>query len=124
MPIETDVDLNNQITTHTVKGETSFDEMMATIRAFYSGNPTANVIWDLREGTFAALASKQIESIATLTSGLSKHRIVGKTAGIVAHDVDFGIVRMFSSLVEAKGYKPETGVFHDKKAAMDWIAGK
>jgi hypothetical protein len=124
MPIDTRVDLKNQVTVHTVKGKASFDDAVATIRDFYSTNPTSNVVWDFREGTLVALSSKEIESIAELTSALSKNRTVGKTAGIVARDVDFGISRMFQSLVEVKGYRPEVRVFHDEKEALDWIIGK
>jgi hypothetical protein len=53
MPIHTDMNPEKQLTIHTVKGEVTFEEAMATLKAFYSGNPTLNVIMGSSRGNNA-----------------------------------------------------------------------
>jgi hypothetical protein len=121
VPIQTHTDREKQLTINKVMGEVSFEEAMATLNAFYSGNPTLNVIWDLTEGTIRALSSEQLEMIADALAPASKKRMGGKTAGVAPADIDFGMARMFGILVELTGYKPEVRIFRELKDAVDWV---
>jgi hypothetical protein len=121
MPIHTDMKGEKQLTIHTVTGEVSFEEAMATLNAFYSDNPTLNVIWDLTEGTIRALSSAHLEKIMDFISPASKKRTGGKTAGVAPADIDFGLARMFQILAELSGYKPSVRIFRELKDAFDWL---
>jgi hypothetical protein len=121
MTIHTDINSEKQLTIHTVTGEVSFEEAMATLNTFYSGNPTLNVIWDLTAGTMSGLSSDQLEKILDSVSPASKKRTEGKTAGVAPADIDFGLARMFQLLAELTGYKPSVRIFRELKEAIDWI---
>jgi len=123
MPIHTQVDLERQLTIHTVKGEVFFDETMSTFKTFYLGNPTLNVLWDFREGTLVQLSSIQIKTLADFVAKSSKTRIGGKTAGVTPNDIDFGLGRLFSTLTEMSGYKPTIRIFRQFQDAVDWLLG-
>ncbi len=124
MPIHTDMNREKQLTIHTVIGEVSFEEAMATPNAFYSDNPTLNVIWDLTEGTMRALSSDRLEKIMDSISPASKKRTGGKTAGVAPADIDFGLARMFQVFAELSGYKPSVRIFRELKEAVDWTTAK
>ena len=74
MPIHTGVDFEKQLTVQKVIGEVSFEETMAALNAFYEGNTTLHVMWDLTEGTIARLTGSQIRSISDSVSMMSEKR--------------------------------------------------
>jgi len=121
MPIHTEINREKQLTMHRVVGEVSFEEAMATLQAFYSGNPTLNVIWDMTEGTIRALTSGQLEKIMDSVSPASVKREGGKTAGVAPEDIDFGLARMFQIVAELTGYKPSVRIFRELRDALDWM---
>ena len=61
MPITTSVDNDKQLTTHTVIGEISFEEVMTTLRQFWEGQLTISVLWDFRKGSMARFSFIEIE---------------------------------------------------------------
>ena len=105
-------------------GEVTFEEAMATLEAFYSGNPTLNVIWDMTEGTIRTLSSDQLQKLLDSVSPASKKRAGGKTAGVAPADIDFGLARMIQILAELSGYKASVKIFRALKDAADWVTAE
>jgi hypothetical protein len=48
MAIHSSLDRLRNLTTFFVNGELTFDEQIQTLKEFYIGAPTANVLWDFR----------------------------------------------------------------------------
>jgi hypothetical protein len=121
MSIQTAIDLEKQLTIHTVEGDVNFDEAMEVFKKYYSGKTTRNVLWDFSTGSMVNFSSDQIRVIANFLSGVSDTRSAGKTAGVVHQDVDFGLARVFETLVESSSYKPSIRIFRKYDEAMNWL---
>ncbi len=76
MSITTSVDNDKKLTTHTVIGEVSFEEVMITLRQFWEGQPTMNVLWDFRKGSMAQLSFIEIERVADYVTFQAEKRVV------------------------------------------------
>jgi hypothetical protein len=126
MPITTDIDLWGQLTVHTASGELTIDEIDQTVKAFYRGTPTKNVLWDMENGTIRNLTVHQIRrsifELGTLNSlGLTDVRIDGRTAIVVSAAEDFGLARVAATMWELEGMPFEGEVFFDLDKAMQWL---
>ena len=53
------------MTVFTVKGVLSFDNAMPVIKAFYDGDPTKHVVWDMTDITEVQITSEEVIKIAT-----------------------------------------------------------
>lgn len=123
MPIDIQVISDKNLTIFAVKGEVTFDEGMAVLQAFYGSNPTLYSLWDIREGTLSKITSEEIDRIVDFLAEVSASRMGGKTAGVVAKDIDFGIARMFEAISEIRKYKPKVRIFRQIDHAMNWLFG-
>ena len=63
MPITTTTDHDRQLTIHTVTGEPAFEDGMATLKQFWEGQPTMNVLWDFRKASLARVSFEETEAI-------------------------------------------------------------
>jgi hypothetical protein len=124
MPIKTTIDLEHQLTIHTVEGDVTFDEAIEVFKKYYSGKTTRNVLWDFSVGSMVKFSSDQIRLITDFISGVSGTRSAGKTAGVVHQDVDFGLARVFETLFESSSYKPLIRIFRKYGEAMNWLQEK
>ena len=124
MPITTTIDPEKQLAIHRVEGNATFDEAMEAIKKYYSGKTTPNLLWDFSAGSLVKLSPDQITLLAEYIQRVSGGRITGKTAGLVSHDVDFGLARVFETLFESSSYKPLIRIFRNSDDAMRWLRAK
>lgn len=121
MPITTSIDNDRQLTIHTVTGEASFEEGMATFRQFWEGRPTMNVLWDFRKADLARVSSKETEAMMDYIKHYSEKRSGGKTALVVSGDLEYGLSRMAQTLAEIKSLSIQIEIFRSFKEAIQWL---
>ena len=121
MPVTSHIDTAKDLTTFTVTGVLSFDEVMPEIEAFHTGEPTKHVIWDLRETTDVQFTSKQVERVATYQPPYDGKREAGKTAIVAQEDFLFGLSRMLEIHNNIGKALYTIMVFRSKDEAYQWL---
>ena len=86
MPITSKIDPSKQLTTFTVIGKISSDEIIQKIESFYKKQVRNNVLWDFRYSDLDALIfSNELESIASkFFKANCKFQKIGKTAVVAS----------------------------------------
>ena len=121
MSITTSVDNDKQLTTHTVIGEVSFEEEMTTLKKFWEGQTTRNVMWDFRKASLARVSSGKTEAIMDYIKHHSGKYSGGKTALVASGDLEYGLSRFSQTLAEMKSYPLQLEVFRSFEAAIQWL---
>ena len=115
---------DNDLTIFTIIDELNMDELMALLQSIYQEKPTLNFLWDIRKGSIKQLSSENLAQIATFVKSVSGRRQAGRTAFVVARDVDYGIGRMLDAYGENEGLPIETRVFRNYVEAVVWLERK
>ncbi len=121
MSITISVDNDKQLTTYTVIGEISFEEVMSTLKQFLEGQPTMNVLWDFRKGSMAQLTSGDLERIADYAMLHSEKRAGGKTAVVVSRDLEYGLARVLDTLRDIRKLPYQLEIFRSVEEANQWL---
>ena len=121
MTIETKYYKSRDLTVFTARGVLTFENQMAVLKKFYSGKPSANMIWDFREIKGSRITSPQIRKIILYIKMHSKNRTKGKTALVADSDLDFGLARMSASYSEVEKLPWKIEAFRSMKEALGWI---
>ena len=122
--IEINKNLRSDLTTLTVKGEITADEIKETILAHNQAAVTKYVLWDLGQATAKAIQSSEIGSIVHATQEFTKSRKGGKTAIVASSDINFGLSRMYDILHELSHSDVPHMTFHSKEEALKWLTEK
>ncbi len=121
MPISKQIDQSKQLTTFTINGEATFEEVGAAIKGLYAEAPTRNVFWDCSNGSVANLTTEHVEKLASLSPRFGKAREGGKTALYSPGDMAFGLSRMFEIIGKLRKVPIQLKVFRDKDKAKQWL---
>ncbi|MGC9323947.1 MAG: hypothetical protein ACP5G0_04270 [Desulfomonilia bacterium] len=121
MPIAVKTDSARDLTLCTATGELTFHDQVAVLKSFYEGNPTRNLLWDMRQISGARITSQEITDIIEFINSYKEKRLAGKTALVTATDLDFGMSRMSELLAESSGIPWEIRAFHSLDDALSWI---
>ena len=121
MSIETSVDNDKQLTTHTVNGEIFFEEVMTTLRQFWEGQLTMNVLWDFRKGSMAQFSFIEIERVADYVTFQAEKRAGGKTATVVSRDSEYGLSRLIDTLRDMRKVPLQLKIFRSIEKANQWL---
>ena len=120
MPITTEVDNDKQLTIHTVTGDMTFEEFIATLKQFWEGSQAMNILWDVRKWT-TSLSSEEIKTIINYIKPHSIKRPKAKTALVVSRDLDSVISRMINALGRIKELTYQIDTFRSYEDAMWWL---
>jgi hypothetical protein len=88
--------------------------------------PTPLLLWDLRQARFNRFTNDELRWIASqlVASSRADCAARGKSAFVVTHDADYGMMRMLIAHVELGGYRAPLQVFRDERAARSWLLGR
>ncbi len=121
MPITSHIDKAKDLTVFTATGVLSFDKVLPVVKAFYDGDPTKHVLWDLIDITDVQLTSEEVEAIANFRPRYEGQRASGKTAFVAQKDILFGLSRMFE-IRSSVGEAPHSiMVFRSIDEAYKWL---
>ena len=121
MSIKTSIDNDKQLTTHTVMGEISFEEVMTTLRQFWEDQPTMNVLWDFREGSMAQFSFIEIERVADYVTFQAEKCAGGKTATVVSSDSEYGLSRLMDNLRDIRRVPLQLEILRSIEEANQWL---
>lgn len=119
MAIATTIDLEGQLTTFKAEGMLSLDEIKQAISAYYQGDVTRMVLWDLRNASLNNLTSQDVQSLVKFLEQRGSVRQGGLTALVATEDAEFGMLRMGEAY--ANGVPFRLGVFRSLDKAHEWL---
>jgi hypothetical protein len=93
-PIETFVDIEKQLTVHTVTGEIASSEIIEVIKTQNETISTKLILWDYSGASVHKLQSPEIREIVSAQKQYSHLRQGRKTAIVVSSDLGHGMSRM------------------------------
>jgi hypothetical protein len=87
-----------------------------------AGGPEELVLWDLREGNLSGIPREEVHwMVRELTRFSDAKRVAGRSAFVVASDMDYDVIRMLVTHTEPGGVPPQ--VFRDVATARAWLRG-
>ncbi|MEE8165626.1 MAG: hypothetical protein V3T64_08655 [Myxococcota bacterium] len=119
MAITLDLESVEGIAIGIAHGDLTLDEIEESAATMWRvvGGPEVRMLWDLRDARFD-LAQAEVSDLAEYIKGLISGPAI-RTAFVASRDLEFGLLRMFEMLREAKGVR--TSVFRDKEHAIEWL---
>ena len=123
MPIETSIDSQTGLRTHVATGELTPEELDRELRATYRRpdfRPEAPSLFDAREAQLDAFAGAEVRHVVETVLRFRGAPPGTRTAIVMAHDLGFGLARMFEQQLEAKE-PSDVMVFRDVDEAMAWL---
>ncbi|MFH1843313.1 MAG: hypothetical protein ABIF77_08890 [bacterium] len=126
MSIQTSLDAGTGVRCHKVVGDLSFAELRSELGLLYQQpgfEVDTHVLWDLREGNLAGFSAEEIRQLADFVSGNWGKSGRSRAALVVAQEVDFGLSRMYSALLDTRT-KSQVRVFRDPELALDWLMAR
>jgi hypothetical protein len=123
MPIQTNIESGTGFRTHTVTGDISLDDVRSTLEETYAHpdfRPEAAAIWDLTAAT-GDVPTEDIRHLADFVGKLVGGAATGKVALLVSEDFEFGMARMYESILGGQSSKPIM-VFRDRSKADRWLS--
>ena len=119
--IETSIDIDRQLTIHTVTGEVLSDEIAHKIKSYNESGPTKFILWDFSKAILNKITSSQIKAFVTLTMQYANLRKGGKTALVFSSDLGFGLGRVYDSHQELAESEIPHMTFRSKELALNWL---
>lgn len=119
--IEISVDTQNDLTIHHVIGDTTLDDLLQGVKAFYSKTPTKYLLWDFREAKLVKWSADTIDQLAAEVTKVSVPREGGKTAFVFSGPGDYGLGRLYESMADLRDVKIELRCFINIDEAYQWL---
>ena len=123
MSIQTSIDSDTGFRMHVVTGDISMDDVRRTLEETYAHadfRAEADAMWDLT-GASGDLETEEIRHLADFVGKLVGSATAGKVALLVSSDFEFGMARMYESILGGQSSKPIM-VFRDRAEADRWLA--
>ena len=123
MSITSTIEPSKHLTTFTVTGKISSDEIIKEIESFYKKQIGNNVLWDFRYADLDALIfSNELKSIASqFFKANCKFKKIGKTAVVASTDLWFSIAKMYAKFVKIKNLSHIIQIFRFMDEAIMWL---
>jgi hypothetical protein len=119
--IKTSIDLDRDLTVHTVRREVSVDDIRRHIRSYYEGLVTRLLLWDFSNVEIASITASDVRDLVELTNSYAAKRSGGRTALVFSSASVYGMGRMFDLFKEADDRLAYHASFRDLEAAMEWL---
>jgi hypothetical protein len=120
-PIHTTVDIEHQLTIHTVTGEATAGEIILVIQTQNEALATKYILWDFSKASVHHLEASDVHDIVAVQQRYSHRRQGGKTAILVASDLVHGMSRMYDSYQQINNTEIVRKILRDKEQALQWL---
>ena len=122
MPYSVTVEPQSGIGIVTARDELTAVEIERALQELW-GTPgyKGNDLWDLRNGSLAELTQSDVQRIISFLERERPALPIGAIAYVAVRDVDFGVARMFQSLVP--DISGRSLVTRDFEHALAWVRG-
>jgi hypothetical protein len=119
--IKTSSDTENGLTVFTVIDNIDAEQLLSRIVSFLTDKPTRLALWDLRTGSLADIASRDLQNIVAQGKQFADSRKGGRTAIVCSTDLDFGLSRMFQVFLELAHVPFDFNVLRNFDEAREWL---
>ena len=119
--IQTTRDEQADLTIHTVTGEVSLDRLFECVRLYNDAGPTSNTLWDLRHGSIPTVSTDTIAPRTRESAELIPTERSGKIALVVEGNLEFGVLRIWSTYSELATDRLKLRLFHNYDNAIAWF---
>jgi len=119
--IDTNIDINRQLTIHIITGEVAPEEISNKIISYSESGPTDFVLWDFSKAELSKIKYSHIENYISLTNQYSSYRKGGKTALLFSSILGFGLGRIFDIRLDLMESKIPYMTFKSKEDALKWL---
>lgn len=94
------VDPGTGISTLTVVGRVTANEVIAALDEFYAGSPTLLALCDLSQADLLSFSTEDVARIVAFTIARAQARLGGRTAIVAVGDLEYGMARMYEILAD------------------------
>ena len=122
--IDVKIDEKKNLTVFTATAPLSSQEICDELDRYFSGRYTRLILWDLTRAKNPSWSDADIKKAAQKVKQYSHLRKGGKTAYVVAGDLDFGISRMYQAYTDMENVEFEIKIFRDINKAVQWLGIK
>jgi hypothetical protein len=120
-PITRSFEAQNNLTVFTVVDAVNAEQVVAQVVPFLSGEPTQLVLWDCGAGSFALMATKDLQCIVDRGKPFADKRRGGRTAIVCVTDLDYGLCRIFRAYADLSQIPFEINIFRRHNEAREWL---
>lgn len=119
------IDIKNEgdVLIISVTGDLTLDESIKVIREYYPRSTVKDVIWDCTDGSMQLLTPSDFRVLAgTVKEVIARGARSGGNTAFVAHaTVEYGMIRMYTSIAESTGVSVKSNVFRTIAEARRWL---
>jgi hypothetical protein len=122
MPIDTHIEEDTGFRTHTVSGRVTLEEVRDILDGVYKDpdfKPAAPALWDMRDADID-VPTEDVRHLADFVGKLVGEGTGGRVAIVVASDFEFGMARMYETILASQSRKAMK-VFRDPAEAKSWL---
>ena len=119
--IETTYVLENDLSVVKAVGRISEADFQEWAQDFYSGQVTADILWDLTAADLSTITNDDIQEIARRAGAFSSKRKGGRSAFVCGHDLAYGLSRAFEAYTMIDELPFQVQVFRDLDDAREWL---
>jgi hypothetical protein len=120
-PITRSFEAQNNITVFTVIDAVNSDQVIDHVVSFLCGTPTQLALWDCGAGSFALMATKDLQSIVDRGKPFADSRRGGRTAIVCVTDIDYGLCRIFRAYANVSHIPFKINIFRNHSEAREWL---
>ncbi len=121
MPIQKKTSQFEQLTEYIVTGKVSLSEFMAELSAFYSGEITPYVLWDLTDAVLWNINAKDAEVLSSHRGRFLQAENRVKTAFVADHEHSLNLSTWFKQYGEMDRLTFQVEVFSSLTRAKEWL---
>lgn len=106
-----------------VTGDLIAEEAIEVIKEYYPRTTVKDVIWDYTNGSLQSLTPSDFRLLAATVRDVIERgaRPGGKTAFVAKAAVEYGMIRMYTSISESTGVLVKSNVFKTIEEARKWL---
>ena len=119
--IRTTRDEQAELTVHTVTGEVPLEEIFECVRVYNEAGPTANTLWDFRNGSVPTPTADDMERRPIESAQHIPAERSGKVALVAEGNLEFGVLKVWSAFTEVVSDDLKLRLFHSYNNAIAWF---
>jgi hypothetical protein len=114
-------DKNKNLTIITATGRLTAADFMQWVQAYYAGEVTQFILWDLTKANLSEITHDEVEAHAKFFNHLAGARKGGRSAFVFDSSLEYGLGRMYQILSEIENVPIDFQTFRSIQEAREWL---
>lgn len=119
--IETVIEKEHDLTVFKCSGTLTGSEILDTMKSFYEGSPTNNILWDTSESILKDTSVENVGQVLSISQKFESSRHRGKTAIVAPRNYTYGMSRMLQINADTKKLQVRIRAFRTIEEAREWL---